>query len=551
MSTGQQPMYKWQDLPWKQYERAVFKLQKRIYQASLKGDNKTVHKLQRLLLNSWSAKCLAVRRVTQDNRGKHTAGIDGVKSLNPKQRLQLAATLSLSQTAKPVRRVWIPKPGKTEKRPLGIPTLRNRAEQALAKLALEPEWEARFEPNSYGFRPGRSAHDAIEAIFKSLCHQSKFALDADIRKCFDQISHQAVLQKLHTFATLRRAIRAWLKAGVMEDQQLFPTTEGSPQGGVISPLIANVALHGIETLVVSKHPKAKVIRYADDMVILHPEEQIIIHIQQMVTEWLKDINLELNLEKTRIVHTLNQTSEPPGFDFLGFNVRQYPVGKTHTRRRRIEKQPAFKTFIKPSQKAIQRHQQSLKKIIQANLMTDQARLIGQLNPVISGWTNYYTTVVSKKTFVKLDCLTFVKLVRWAKRRHNTKSWKWLVHKYWHPERGRWTFAPVDGIPLLRHSQTSLRRHVKVKGSKSPFDGDWIYWSQRQARYPGKPKRVTFLLRKQKGRCNRCGLYLRDEDQLEVDHILSTSRGGKDEYCNLQLLHAHCHHRKSTAERKAV
>ena len=236
MNTVQPPMYKWQDLPWKKYERAVFKLQKRIYQASQKGDTQAVHKLQRLLLNSWSAKCLAVRRVTQANRGKNTAGIDGVKSLDPNQRLQLVKTLTLSQTAKPVRRVWIPKPGKVEKRPLGIPTLRNRAEQALAKLALEPEWEARFEPNSYGFRPGRSAHDAIEAIFKSICHQSKFVLDADIRKCFDRINHQALLSKLQTFATLRRAVRAWLKAGVMEGQQLFPTTEGSPQGGLCKAL---------------------------------------------------------------------------------------------------------------------------------------------------------------------------------------------------------------------------------------------------------------------------------------------------------------------------
>ncbi|MBP6806463.1 MAG: reverse transcriptase N-terminal domain-containing protein, partial [Chloroflexi bacterium] len=249
MNTATRPMYEWQDLPWKKIEQAVFKLQKRIYQASQRGDTKAIHKLQRLLISSWSARCLAVRRVTQDNRGKNTAGVDGIKSLTPPERLRLAQTLRLSQTACPVRRVWIPKPGKVEKRPLGIPTIANRAEQALAKLALEPEWEARFEPNSYGFRPGRSAHDAIEAIFKNICLQAKYVLDADIAACFDKISHSAVLAKLQTYPAMQRAVRAWLRAGVLDGETLFPTTEGSPQGGIISPLIANIALHGLETAV--------------------------------------------------------------------------------------------------------------------------------------------------------------------------------------------------------------------------------------------------------------------------------------------------------------
>jgi len=553
MNTVQQPMDKWQDIPWKKYERAVFKLQKRIYQASQRGDTQTAHKLQRLLMSSWSAKCLAVRRVTQDNRGKNTAGIDGVKSLLPNQRLHMAKTLSLSQTAKPVRRVWIPKPGKTEKRPLGIPTMRNRAEQALAKIALEPEWEARFEPNSYGFRSGRSAHDAIEAIFKSVCHQSKFVLDADIRKCFDRINHQALLSKLQTFATLRRAIRAWLKAGVIEDDQLFPTTEGSPQGGVISPLIANIALHGLELWITSKHPKAKVVRYADDMVVLHPDEQVIKQIQQLISEWLKDMSLELNLDKTRIVHTLNPTVEPAGFDFLGFNIRQYYVGNTHAKRRkpRNANQSGYKTIIKPSQEAIRRHQQRLRQVIRMNTMNDQARLIGQLNPIIRGWTNYYSTVVSKKTFAKLDFLIFIKLAHWAKKRHSAKSWRWITHKYWHPGRWRWMFAPADGDPLLRHSQTVCKKFVKIQGSKSPYDGDWNYWSQRQARYPGVPKRVAILLKRQEGRCSLCGLYFRPEDQPEVDHIIPKAQGGQDNYYNWQLLHTHCHHKKSAAEIKAA
>lgn len=231
MSTAVQPVYEWKDLPWKAIEKRVFKLQKRIYQASQRGDTKTVHQLQRLLMRSWSAKCLAVRTVTQDNRGKRTAGVDGVRTLTPHQRSTLIQTLHPGQKAPPVRRVWIPKPGTTEQRALGIPTLRVRAEQTLVKLVLEPEWEARFEPNSYGFRPGRSCHDAIDAIFASINSTPKYVLDADIAKCFDQINHQALLKKLATFPTLRRTIRAWLQAGVLDGSQFFPTTEGTPQGG--------------------------------------------------------------------------------------------------------------------------------------------------------------------------------------------------------------------------------------------------------------------------------------------------------------------------------
>ena len=256
MDTVSKPMYGWNDLPWKQFERQVFKLQKRIYRASQRGDVKTVHKLQRLLMQSRASRYLAVRRVTQDNQGKKTAGVDGVKALGPRQRIELAESLTLNQKASPVRRVWIPKPGTTEKRGLGIPTMANRALQALVKLALEPQWEARFEPNSYGFRPGRSTHDALEAIRFSIRLQSKYVLDADLAKCFDRINHQALLAKLATFPTLRRVMKSWLKAGIMEGVTLTPTEEGCPQGAVISPLLANVAgrLFGRISTVASKRP---------------------------------------------------------------------------------------------------------------------------------------------------------------------------------------------------------------------------------------------------------------------------------------------------------
>ena len=211
MNTITKSMYGWNDINWRKLERGVHKLQKRIFQSSNRGNVKLVRRLQKLLISSRSARLLAVRRVTQDNQGKKTAGVDGVKSLTPKQRLILVDKIKLGTKAKPTRRVWIPKPGTTEERPLGIPTMNDRALQALVKLVLEPEWEARFEPNSYGFRPGRSCHDAIGAIFSTIALKSKYVLDADISKCFDRINHTKLLSKLNTFPTLRKQIRAWLK----------------------------------------------------------------------------------------------------------------------------------------------------------------------------------------------------------------------------------------------------------------------------------------------------------------------------------------------------
>ncbi|NER31236.1 MAG: group II intron reverse transcriptase/maturase, partial [Symploca sp. SIO1C4] len=316
-------MYEWKDINWRKLERSVFKLQKRIYRASNRGDVKLVRRLQKLLISSWGARALAVRRVTQDNQGKKTAGVDGVKSLTPKQRLTLIDKVNLGSKVKPTRRVWIPKPGTVEKRPLGIPTMEDRALQALVKLALEPEWEARFEPNSYGFRPGRSCHDAIGAIFCAIKHKAKYVLDADIAKCFDRINHDVLLSKLNTYPTLRKQIRAWLKAGVMDGKELFPTPEGTPQGGVISPLLANVALHGIEELIMGLAPKfdmrdprghtygvrdklksVSLIRYADDFVVLHEDLEVIKLCKSEIEKWLNGTGLELKPSKTRITHTL-------------------------------------------------------------------------------------------------------------------------------------------------------------------------------------------------------------------------------------------------------
>lgn len=225
----------WNQINWRKLERKVYQLQKRIYRASVRGDVKAVRRLQKTLMKSWSAKAIAVRKVTQDNAGKKTAGVDGVKSLSPVARLRLANNLKLGTKVKPTRRIYIDKPGTREKRPLGIPTIRDRALQALVKLALEPEWEARFEPNSYGFRPGRSCQDAIEAIYLAIHQKPKYVLDADISKCFDRINQEKLLKKINSFPTINRQLKAWLKAGYMEGKELFTTDEGTPQGGVISP----------------------------------------------------------------------------------------------------------------------------------------------------------------------------------------------------------------------------------------------------------------------------------------------------------------------------
>jgi RNA-directed DNA polymerase len=554
-TTTPQLMDEWSALPWKKIELSVFKLQKRIYQASCRGDVKTVRKLQRLLINSRSAKLLSVRRVTQDNQGKKTAGVDGVKSLTPPQRLALTSSLRLTGKAQPVRRVWIPKSGNSnEQRPLGIPVMKDRALQRLVQSALEPEWEARFEPNSYGFRPGRSCHDAIEAIFSSIARKPKYALDADIEKCFDRISHQELLRKLNTWPQLRRQIKAWLKSGVLEQGQLFPTESGTMQGGPLSPLMANVALHGMEEMIALHFPRSarkrfyppRVIRYADDVVVLHEDRQVIEQIRELMEKWLQPMGLRLKPAKTRITHTLDKSGEQPGFDFLGFNIRQYPKGKAGLK---DQKTPGFITLIKPAMTAIKRQTQKFRELAKRHQHQDQATLIRVLNPVITGWSRYFSTVVSKDIFNRMDYLLWTRLMVWAKRRHPHKSVDWIVHKYWSFDSGRrWQFqTSTRALQLYLHSQTPIRRYTKVQNCRSPYDGDWVYWGTRLGRHPEIPSRIIRLLKKQQGRCWECGLFFRYGELMEVDHIIPLAIGGKDVFHNLQLLHRHCHDQKTVRD----
>jgi len=559
MSAAAAPAYEWKTLPWRELERAVFKLQKRIFRASKRGDTKAVHRLQRLMTRSRAARCLAVRKVTQDNRGKRTAGVDGVKSLGPARRLALAEALSIRPSGRAVRRVWIPKPGTAERRPLGVPTLRDRAAQTLVRLALEPEWEARFEPNSFGFRPGRSAHDALEMLFTGICKKPKYVLDADIAACFERIDHAALLAKLGTYPALRRAIRGWLTAGVLEGPERFPTDAGTPQGGPLSPLLANVALHGLETAIRAAFPRDRygdgpvrwgwqplVVRYADDFVILHEDVRVIEQARHLAARWLAGVGLALKPAKTRIGHTLLPAAGRAGFDFLGFEVRQYRVGYHRSGALRL----GFKTIIKPSKPARKRHDAALAEAVRRHRGAPQAALIGALNPLIRGWARYYAGVASKAAFAHLDHGLYHKLFRWGRRRHPRKSAAWVAGRYWHTRgRNRWVFGVADGPVLAAHARTPIRRHVPVRRDASPYDGNWRYWASRLGRHPELPASKAALLKAQRGRCAWCGRYFTElGDLLESDHRPPRSHGGSDAAANRQLLHAHCHDAKTAADR---
>jgi RNA-directed DNA polymerase len=565
----------WSDIDWRKVERYVFKLQKRIYAASRRGDVKLVRLLQKTLIRSWSNRVLAVRRVTQENQGKITAGVDGVKSLSPEARMKLVGQLKLTGKSKPTRRVWIPKPGRDEKRPLGIPTIYDRALQAVVKAALEPEWEALFESNSFGFRPGRSCHDAIRQIKNSIQGKSKFVLDADIEKCFDRINHFALLQKINQKGKVRQQIKAWLKSGVIDQGVFTATSEGTPQGGIISPLLANIALHGMERMLMEyaktidmRHQNGKYqvgwkqkvkslsfIRYADDFLLMHHDLNVVQRCRELISEWLSGIGLQLKPAKTRITHTLKpELSEDgrAGFDFLGHHIRQFPAGKHRSANNGKGEILGFNTLIIPSKKAINSHQEQIRSIIKKHKSSPQAVLINELNPVIRGWASYYR-VSDAQTFgemSKQDHLVFLKLRAWSVYRCG----KFEKNNYWTTIGKRnWVFATREGnanpLRLLAHSdfECSVNNYVKVKSNKSPYDGDLVYWSTRMGRHPEMPTRKALLLKQQKGKCAWCGLTFKEGDILEEDHKLARALGGKDEYVNLQILHLHCHDKKTALD----
>ena len=546
----------WKDIDWKIINRYVDKMQNKIYLASKSGNVREVRRLQHIVQNSFRCKLSAIRRVTQDNSGKKTAGIDGNKSLTPTERFALAKSMKLNGKAKKVRRVEIPKSnGKVRK--LGIPTIEDRAKQALAHILLDPEWEAKFSNNSYGFRKGRTCHDAISDIYIQIgqkpnkCH----VYDADIKGCFDNINHDFLLNRLNTYPKLRRQIRSWLKSGVQVGfNNSLDTYEGTPQGGVISPLLANIALDYFDKKmdeIVEKETTMNgtgirkdfsYVRYADDFVLIKKEsEKACIgpikrmnrRIQGKVEEALKPIGLEISQEKTKWTK-LNE-----GFDFLGFNVRTYKVGKYRANK------SGCKILIKPTKKAIQEHYRSLAETAQKLKNAPKIAIISGLNPIIRGWCQYYQKQVSARAFAKLDHMVHKLIMRILHYKCPKTGTKKIVEKYFEKKGDRnWCFGN-----LLWHRDTKIERHVKVRGDKSPYDGDTKYWGQRLSKYNCLTEREKHLLKRQKGNCAICGEPFKITDTIEVDHIKAKCNGGSNTWSNLQLVHKHCHETKTPLDIK--
>jgi RNA-directed DNA polymerase len=563
----------WNTVIWAKVRKRVTRMQHRIFKAKRKGLTKTVIGLQIKLIKSLDARLLSVLQVTTYNKGRKTAGVDRQIVTNSSQKLKMALKLKLDGKAKPIRRVWIPKPGKTEKRPLGIPTIMDRAKQQLATLALEPEWEAVFEPNSYGFRKGRSCHDAIEAIYLNLRHdRKKYVYDADIRKCFDKIDHSALLRKLNTFPAMELQVKAWLKAGIMEGYANKPkeydlvtgNTMGTPQGGIISPLLANVALHGLEehlkefcgNKVDSKIFNTKnrgfksramacgVIRYADDFVIIHENKRIMELCIEEAKRWLMTIGLEISEEKS-VLRDARQS-----FKFLGFQIIM-------ARRGRQLNQP-YKVKIVPAKANCIRFLDKVRNVIRSAKAWSSYKLISVLRPIYIGWANYYRSCECKDIFSKLNYMIFGMLRAWAFRRDTRNGRQRIKQKYFPSGRtyvfhGRnysdnWILVgetkKKNGLKVrnfLPHLHwIESRKHVKVNGIRSPYDGDYIYWSKRLAKYSSLSNSMIKMMKTQNFKCNVCGEFFALGEHLEIDHIIPKSRGGKDSYENLQLLHRICH-----------
>ena len=460
----------WPDIKWVRCIRNVRRLQMRIVKATQGGRWNKVKVLQRLLTSSFSGKALAVKRVTE-NQGKRTSGVDRQLWSTPESKSQAVQNLNRrGYKPLPLRRVYIPK-SRTKMRPLGIPTMKDRAMHAVHLLALEPISETTADRNSYGFRPERATHDAIEQCFKILSRKAsgQWIFEGDIRGCFDNINHEWLIDNIPMD---KKILLQWLKAGYIHKRILYPTEAGTPQGGICSPTLANMTLDGLETELKKfrKQDKVHMVRYADDFIITGNSKELLENeVKPLVEKFLSARGLELSPEKTSIAH-IDQ-----GFDFLGVNIRKYNG----------------KLLIKPSKKNVKAFLDKVRNAIKGNKTAKQINLIKMLNPIIRGWANYHRSVVAKETFNRVDNEIWRSLWQWAKRRHPNKSLVWIKEKYFKTAENRgWIFASEDRVnlyptgkpkvfSLFYASDTPIKRHIKIRSEANPFDPQFeTYFEER-------------------------------------------------------------------------
>jgi RNA-directed DNA polymerase len=541
VANGPERPTEWQHVDWHAANRVVRNLRQRIFAATQAGEWKTVHSLQKLLLRSYSNRLVSVRRVTQVNQGKHTPGVDKVVIKTPEARGRLVDLLRHYQPwrAQPVRRVYIPK-ANGKLRPLGIPVVIDRCIQAMVKNALEPSWEARFEGSSYGFRPGRGCHDAIVKIYglSRPNKRKKWVVDADIKGAFDHISHEFLLTTLGPVPG-RGLIRQWLKAGYMEEGRYYDTPEGTPQGGVVSPLLANIALHGMEEalgVVIDRRGQIRgdraVVRYADDFAVFCESQDDAYRVLDILKGWLAQRGLALSPEKTRVIHLIQ------GFDFLGFTIRQYPDRRTAT---------GYKLLITPSAESVRTLRERMRNEWRKMRGTNVQAILTRLNPIIRGWANYFRSGVASRTFRNLDRFMYDRAYRYVKFTHPRKSWQWLLNRYW----GKLNLKRSDhgvfgdkttGRYLLKFAWFPIERHQLVKGSASPDDARLrAYWAyRRKAQASSLPSQARRIARRQGYACAHCREELFNGEELHLDHIVPRAQGETNRDENLRLVHLYCH-----------